>query len=185
MSVQLNRHLISVAAYHLLGREGMLSTADKVELIRGEIVYMSPIGSMHALLVDALAHALISGLGNKFYVRVQNPIRLSDVSEPEPDIALVHLPRKTFLDRHPIGKEVSLVIEVADSSLSVDREIKLPLYAEANVQKYWIVDLQHEKVEIYQQPEGGHYASKSYSEFADTIIDSELGIKLRIQDFLE
>ena len=152
MPVAVARRRFTVEEYHEMARAGVLTEDDRVELLAGEIVHMSPIGSRHAACVDWLNKVLGREIGDLAILRVQNPVRLSPYSEPEPDVALLK-PRADFYARsHPGPEDVLLIIEVAETSVEIDREVKLPLYAEAGIPEVWIVDLQTQNVEVYRQP---------------------------------
>ena len=123
------RHRLTVAEYHRMAETGIFSPDARVELIEGEVIDMPPIGSLHAGTVDYIANALRLAYGGQVIVRTQNPIRLSQHSEPQPDIALLR-PRPDFYrNAHPTPVDVFLTIEVADTTLAYDTQIKLPLYA--------------------------------------------------------
>lgn len=133
----------------------------RLELIRGELVEMTPIGTQHSEVVNRLAewsHA--SFMNESMRVRVQNPVRiLHNESEPEPDIAWVD--QKDYSNRHPEPSEIRLIIEVAESSLDDDRGYKLAVYAEAGIAEYWIANLIDEQIEVYRKPVGRDYQDKS------------------------
>jgi Uma2 family endonuclease len=137
----LQRHRLNVDEYHRMGRAGILPEDSRVELINGEIIDMAPIGSRHAGSVSQLNALLERATGDAAIVWVQNPIALSDHTEPQPDLALLR-PREDFYKTaHPGPGDVLLVIEVADTTLAYDRDIKLPLYARASIPEAWLVDL--------------------------------------------
>jgi Uma2 family endonuclease len=133
----------------------------RVELIRGEILDMSPIGSSHSEIVDRLAAwSFRASADRPIRIRVQNPVRIpANDSEPEPDIAWVV--DGSYARRHPQPEDVLLLIEVAENSLPFDRRTKLAVYAEAGIAEYWIVNLLDEQIEAYQDPEGLLYRKKS------------------------
>jgi Uma2 family endonuclease len=159
MSVQLLTRKFSTSQYHQMMETGILTESDRVELIRGEIVEMAAIGRRHASQVRRLNTFFSEQLGGRAIVDVQNPIELSDRSEPQPDIALLH-PRDDFYEsRHPQPSDVFLLIEVADTTIETDREIKIPLYAEANIPEVWIVNLNEQCIEVYRHPTGGEYGT--------------------------
>jgi len=141
-----------------MAEAGVLGKDDRVELIEGEIIKMPPIGSRHALCVDTLMNVVVQKLAGRAWPRVQNPLRLSGDSEPEPDLVLARLPRERYRNAPPEPQDVILVVEVADSSLVYDRAAKLPLYAEALIPEYWIVDLVRNRVEVHRNPGAGGYA---------------------------
>lgn len=126
---------------------------ERVELLRGELVPMSPQGPMHIDVVAQLVELLVVALAGRASVRPQGPLAMADHSEPEPDIAVV--PRGRYLEKHPVS--AYLVIEVADSSLSKDRVTKAVLYAESGVPEYWIVNLPEQVIEVRSQPRDGVY----------------------------
>jgi Uma2 family endonuclease len=129
MSVQLRKRYFNVDDYYRMAEAGLFSEGERVELIEGEVVEMSPIGSRHAGCVMRSSTVLNRRFGHLAIVSVQNPIRLDDFSEPQPDLALLK-PRKDFYSTsHPTAADVLVVIEVADTSADYDRNVKLPLYA--------------------------------------------------------
>lgn len=143
-------HLLSVSDYYTMAKSGIFKDDERVELINGEIFDMSPIGSFHADCVDRLTRLLFKHVDDTVRVRIQNPIFLSDFSEPEPDIALVK--DADYSQNHPAVEDVLLVIEVADSSLHYDRNTKLPLYARCGLPEIWLIDTNKKELNIYQQP---------------------------------
>ncbi len=159
MSTQSNRHYFSVADYYRMAETGILSADDRVELIEGEIVKMSPIGSAHAACVNRLNRLFSSYISQAAVISVQNPVRLNDFSEPEPDVALLRRRADFYRDGHPTPADVLLLIEVSDTTLDYDRKVKLPLYARSGIPEVWIVNLQLDEVEIHAQPTGAQYQS--------------------------
>ena len=156
-SVQVNRRSFTVAEYERMGQFGIFSEDDRVELVCGEIIEMSPIGERHAACVDFLTQLITLRLRRGAIVRVQNPIRLDDYSEPQPDIAVLK-PRDDFYRHaHPRPEDVLVVIEVSDSTLELDQKVKVPLYAAAEIPEAWLVNLPEERIEVYSDPAGGEY----------------------------
>ncbi len=121
---------------------------DRVELIDGEVVKMSPIGSRHAACVSRLSHLLMPQLGERAIVRAQLPIQVGDFSEPEPDIALLRWRDDFYADHHPSPPDVRLVVEVADTSLRHDLGRKAPLYIAGGVPEVWVIDLVADVVHV-------------------------------------
>ena len=159
MSVQLIRHRFTVEEYHEMARAGVLTEDDRVELIEGEIVDMTPIGLRHQATVDFLTRWLTLGCGERAIVRIQGPIRLGAHSEPQPDVMAL-APRDDFYRTTPVTPgDVLLLVEVADTSLPYDRSSKIPLYARAGVREVWLVDLVRDRVEIYRDPGPEGYRS--------------------------
>jgi Uma2 family endonuclease len=157
MSVQVARRIFTVDEYHRMGAAGIFSEDDRVELIEGEILQMSPIGSRHAGSVKRTARLFNYLLGDRVIVSVQDPIVLNDFSEPQPDIALVK-PREDFYTQsHPTATDVLLIIEIADSSVAFDHDIKLPAYARSGVPEVWLADIPAETVTAHTEPANGVY----------------------------
>ncbi len=152
-----DRHLLSVHDFHRMGEAGILAGDDRIELIDGGLIDMAPIGSAHAGMVIRLNQRLTRALAGRALVSSQNPVRLDERSEPQPDIAVLRNRRDFYQESHPGPSDVLLVIEIADSSLEYDRDVKAPLYARHGVPEVWLVDLQARNVSIYRQPEGGAY----------------------------
>ncbi len=157
MTIEVKRRRFTVDDYYRMAEVGILTEDDRVELLDGEIVEMSPIGSDHAGHVKRLNTLFTSRLGARVVVSVQDPVRLSRHSEPQPDVALLR-PRADFYARgHPRPDDVLLLIEVADTSVEADRRIKMPLYARAGIEEVWLVDLTTERVEVYRGPAADGY----------------------------
>jgi len=152
MSIQLSTHRFTVHDFHRMAQAGIFSEDDRVELLDGEIIEMTPIGSRHAACVARLTKILSHRLGETAIVWVQNPIRLDDRTEPQPDIAILRSRADFYKDAHPGPEDVLLLIEVADASAVVDRRVKLPLYAKAAIGEVWIVDLSEGVIQVYRQP---------------------------------
>jgi Uma2 family endonuclease len=157
MSRQLAKHWISVTEYERMGCAGIFGNDARLELLEGEIYEMSPIGSPHAACVTILHQLLTLKFAGKLIVISQNPIRLDDFSEPQPDIALLRWREDFYKHGHPTPADVLLVIEVADSTVESDRSYKMPLYAKAGIAEAWLVNLPDEKIELYAEPADGAY----------------------------
>ncbi len=151
MSTERARRHFNVTQYRRMIETGILKEDDRVELIEGEIVEMSPIGSQHASYVNTLTALLFARIGHTCIVSVQNPVHLNDLSEPQPDIAVLKLRADRYRDQHPAPEDTLLVIEVADTSAQYDRNVKIPLYGRAQVAEAWLVDLQNEIIEVHTQ----------------------------------
>ena len=143
--------------YHRMGEVGILKPTDRVELIRGEIVCLSPIGRRHVAFVINLTEILVLRLGGRGIVSVQNPVVVADDSEPQPDLVVLRRRPVPYKDADATAADAALLIEVAESSLRYDRSTKLALYAEAGIAEYWIVDCPAEAVEVYRSPGPGGY----------------------------
>lgn len=152
MAVPVLRRRFTVDEYHRMAEAGILAEDDRVELIEGEIVEMSPIGSRHAACVKRMTSLFYRQVGQKAIVSVQDPIRLTERSEPQPDLALLRLRPDFYAKAHPGPEDILLVVEVAETSPDYDRTVKLPLYAQARIPEVWLVDLAGEGVEVYRTP---------------------------------
>ena len=148
-------HRWSVEEYHQMARSGLLDETDRVELIEGELIDMAPIGSKHAFRVDSVARALQLAAGKDFLVRVQNPILLGEHSEPQPDIAVVK--DKNYAESHPSADDVLLIVEVSDTTLAYDRDVKLSLYARHGISEVWLLDVNAGELTVYREPIEGQY----------------------------
>ena len=152
-----HRHRLAVHDYHRMGETGVFPPGCRVELIEGEVIDMVPIGSRHAAVVAKLTALFFQAVSGRVIVWAQNPIRLGDFSEPEPDIALVR-PRDDFYAlAHPRADDALLIIEVADSSLNYDRRIKIPLYARHGIPEVWLVDIEGRSLSVLRSPTAEGY----------------------------
>lgn len=163
------RHRITVDEYYRMAEVGLLAPDARVELIEGEIIDMVSIGPPHCGNVDRLNHLLTSAVGKRAIVRVQSVVRLSRFTEPQPDFVLLR-PREDFYgSRHPAAEDTFLIIEISESSLRYDLEIKVALYARHGVPEVWIVDVKGKRLRRYRRPEGGAYLDSDVLEHACTI----------------
>jgi Uma2 family endonuclease len=157
-----------------MAEAGILSEDDRVELVEGDVIEMNPIGSRHAACVNRL-NMLLSRVARKVaIVSVQNPIRLDEYSEPEPDIVLLRPREDFYVQGHPTPSDVLLVIEVAESSAEYDRNIKGPLYARAGIPELWLIDLPKGTVEIYTQPVNGAYEASKQVKGGESLVSQTL-----------
>ena len=140
-----------------MGEAGIFRQDARLELIEGEIIEMSPIGSPHAACVNFLSRLLNRLFGDSYIVATQNPVRLNDISEPQPDVALLRWRDDFYRGAHPTPEDVLLVVEVADTTVVKDKTLKVPLYARAGIAEAWLVNIPEELVEIYSEPAGGVY----------------------------
>ena len=185
MSSQLAKHWITVDEYERMGEAGIFHPDARLELLEGEIYQMSPIGSRHAACVDYLSTLFNRHFGGRVIVRVQNPIRLHDFSEPQPDVALLR-PRDDFYRQaHPTPADVLLVIEVADTTVETDRSYKVPLYARAGISEAWLVNLPEERIELFAGPAGGAYQiSRTFSRGEEVRSHGVADLRVRVADVL-
>ncbi len=157
MSVELQRRQFTVKEYHQMAEAGILKEDDRVELIAGEIVKMSPIGLRHAACVNRIAELFFRHFIGRAIIQVQNPIQLNNENEAQPDLALLERRDDFYQEKHPQPEDIFLLVEVADSTIKYDREIKIPLYAENGISEAWLIDINRQLVEVYRQAEGNIY----------------------------
>jgi Uma2 family endonuclease len=150
-------HLWSVDDYHQMIEAGVLDEDDRVELLEGKIVCMSPQRPFHASSTQRSATYLYEKLKDRAYIRAQFPVTLGNDSEPEPDIAVVKIDEHEYSYRHPEASDIYLLIEIADWTISKDRKQKARIYGKNQVLEYWILDLQKRQVYIFRQPQDGRY----------------------------
>ena len=149
-----SHYRFSVDQYHQMIAAGILTENDRVQLLEGEIVLMTPIGPPHRYAVHVCAKALGKLLPPAWELMIQQPITLAN-SEPEPDLSVVRSEAALALDRHPSAADTAIIIEVADSSLPLDRNRKQAIYAAAGIPEYWIVNLAERCIEVYREPAPG------------------------------
>lgn len=181
MPLAMVKHLWTVDEVLRMEEKGILPPDKRLELIRGELIEMSPIGSQHAAVVDRIQAFFITQFAGRINVRSQGPIQADEYSVPEPDIAVLRFREDFYEEKYPGPGDILLVIEVADSSLGFDRKIKAPLYAEMGIPEYWIVDLKKKCVEQYQQPEAGRYTLKQIRRRGEALVLPGLGVEVEVE----
>jgi len=159
MAVQVQRKLFTTDEYHLMIQTGVFGEDDRLELIEGEIVEMSPISPKHAGHVKRLVKLFTRKLGERVLVSVQDPIHLSERSEPQPDLALLRPRSDDYTKSHPNPDDVLLIIEVSETSTDYDRTVKMPMYARAGIAEAWLVSLEDNEIEVYRDPSPVGYRS--------------------------
>jgi Uma2 family endonuclease len=175
----------SVDDYEEMIRLGVLTENDRVELIRGEIVPKMAIGPKHSRCVKRLNRVLVPRTIGIAVVGIQDPVRLVD-SEPEPDVSLARPPEEQYASRHPGPADIFLIIEVSDSSLNDDRNIMLPMYAQAGISEYWIVNLVDDCLEVYRdpQPDGTYREARVLRRGESTNIAALPGVVVAVDEVL-
>lgn len=158
----LPQHRLSADDYHKMGEAGIFDHADRVELIEGRLIDMAPIGSDHAGKVIRFTALLSAALAGRALVSTQNPIRLGGDSEPQPDFTVLRHRSDFYETSHPEPQDVLLIVEVADTSVRYDREVKIPLYARHGIPEVWLLDLHNTRLEIYRQPGTEGYGEVLY-----------------------
>ena len=185
MTTQPQGRVFTVGEYYRMAEANILTEEDRVELIAGQIVAMSPIGSRHAACVKRLNLLLGKMIGDSMLLGVQDPIALDAYSEPEPDLVLLRPRADFYATAHPSAGDVLLAIEVADTSASYDREVKVPLYAQAGIPEVWLIDLQEDRIEVFARPQGNAYQQRVEVAANDTFISPTVaGLTLAAADLL-
>lgn len=157
MSVQ-TKHRFTLEDYHRMAATGVLKPDARVELLDGQIIDMSPIGPFHGGVTKRLIRLFTLLAKGRWVVAAQDPVQLDEYSEPQPDLMLLKPAPDDYTTRHPAPEDVLLLVEVADTSLTYDREEKLPAYGRAGVAEVWIVNLPDQAIEVYREP---HFAGYS------------------------
>jgi Uma2 family endonuclease len=181
-------HRMTVNEYERLAESGVLDD-PQVELINGLLVKKMTKKPRHVSTCELVAGALEALLPDGWYIREQNPLRIPDYDEPEPDVVIARGSRGRYATRHPSPGDVALVVEVADTSLGKDRGEKLLAYGRGGVPVYWIVNLLDDQIEVYCEPDrtSGGYARRVVHAVSDSvplkIEDAEAG-RVAVSDVL-
>lgn len=184
MSVELLRRLFTVEEYERMVQADILAIAERVELLNGEIVETSSIGTRHAACVNRLNKLFLVQVGENALISVQNPIRLSDRSQPQPDLALLQPRSDFYATAHPQPQDILLIVEVADTSADYDRQVKIPLYANAGIIEVWLVDLVEQYLEVYRQPSANNYQHQQLHRNQQIFIQALADLTISIDDIL-
>ncbi len=151
---------ITVKEYDAMIESGVFNETDQVELLNGAIVEKMPKGTKHSAATDRIVRVFYRQFGETVFIRNQNPIWLDDFSEPEPDIVLAHPRTDEYEDSHPTPTEIYLVLEVSDSTLGYDRNIKGEAYSRAGIRQYLLLNVQEKTIEDYREPGADGYQAK-------------------------
>ena len=179
------RRKFTVAEYYRMAEEGILHHTERLELLDGEIIVMAAIGVPHAIGVNRLNMAFAAVARDRFIVSVQNPVHLDDYSDPQPDVVIVRLRADAELDSHPGPDDTLLAIEVADSSLAFDREVKSRRYAAAGIPEMWVMNLPGDCIDRLDQPMPAGYARHTIFRRGKTLRPAALpGLELAVDDLL-
>ncbi|HYG63258.1 MAG TPA: Uma2 family endonuclease [Thermoanaerobaculia bacterium] len=158
MAVSVRKRLLTIDEYHQMVESGILAEGERVELIYGEILEMNPIGHRHATCLRRLIRLFGPGVVSDsvapdVLLDVQNPLRLpNEQSEPQPDLMLLRGRDDCYASKPPAAEDVLLLVEIADHSLAYDRDVKLPLYAQAGIPEVWLVDLTSDTIRVHRRP---------------------------------
>lgn len=179
-------YLFTVSKYHRMAESGIFTEADRMELIEGRVIARSRIASHHAACVKILRDVLGRILADTdTIIGVQNPVRLSDYSEPQPDISILKRHDDYYSSGHPVPADILLLVEVADATLLYDRNTKLPLYARSSIREVWLVDLVNHVIERHSDPAAGRYQQVSHYERGSRVISAQLPrIQMSVSDVL-
>ena len=185
VAIQLTPRRFTADEYHQMIEAGVFGQDERLELIDGGIVEMSPIGDRHAACVRRLNELLGQLCSGRAIVDVQNPIIVGADYAPQPDLALLR-PRADYYAAHtPTAVDCLLVIEVADTSAEFDRQIKMPRYARGGVAELWLVDLERDVVLVYQDPMGDAYQHVEVFRRGETIaLGVAEGRRVQVQSIL-
>lgn len=168
-SIAQNLRLITVAEYHQMAEAGILAADEQVELLAGHIIQKMPKGPAHSAFCKRIEKLLESSLGERILVRLQDPIQLNPLSEPEPDIAIVQ-PRDDFYEAaHPSPEQVYWLIEIADTTIKRDLGLKADLYAVAGVKDYWVLNLATRQLHIFREPQADGYQRQTILQNQQTV----------------
>ncbi|MDG2616933.1 Uma2 family endonuclease [Thermoleptolyngbya sichuanensis A183] len=151
---------LSVQDYRRMVEAGILAADERVELIEGQLYTMAAKGTAHSAAVTRIDRVLSQRLAGRALLRFQDPVQLSDFSQPEPDVAMVHPDPLDYEDHHPTPAEIFLLIEVADSTLRRDRDLKVPVYGRSGIQECWILDVQERRLYVFRDPGGAGYGAE-------------------------
>jgi Uma2 family endonuclease len=185
METEVTKKLFTVDEYYKMAGAGILRDDDRTELIEGEIIEMSPMGSRHAAVVSRITDLLVPLFKGKALLRPQLPLRLNNFNEPQPDIVLLKPRKDCYASEHPGPPDVFLVIEISDSSLKYDRDVKLPIYAGARVSEVWIADLVNGALHVYRNASGRRYATCLTFHAGDSLSCLEFpDVEVKAEDFL-
>jgi len=154
-------HRWTVAEYHRMAEVGLLTEDSRVELINGEIIEMAPIGSSHGGEVKYFSNKFAGQLSGQVIVSVQDPVVLDGYEEPQPDVALLRWRDDYYRTAHPHAEDVLLIIEISDSTLRYDRDVKVPLYARNGIPEVWLLDIKNRQLEIYREPLNGQHQQRA------------------------
>lgn len=156
-----HKHLLTVDEYLRMGTAGIFREDARIELIEGEIIDMAPIGTWHASVVMRLTKKIIVAVGDDAVVASQSPVVLGMHSAPQPDLAVLRNRSDAYVSAHPTPADILLLIEVADSTLAFDRDVKLPLYARLGIAETWLIDIPNRQCLRYSEPSPAGYVQQA------------------------
>lgn len=182
MALPVPHRTFTVDEYYRMADAGVFGPDERTELLGGEIVVTAPPGERHASMVDRLSMLLARTAGEKFIVRVQNPLRLSRRSEPQPDVTVLRYRDDYYASGHPGAGDALVVVEIADSSLRLDRDYKRGLYAREGVREFWLVNARRGLITVYANPEAGKFTRESEYQRGESWHSAALGREIHVAD---
>ncbi len=183
-TVHLEKKLLTVSDYEAMYQAGILREDERMELLNGEIILMSPTGPKHSGIVNRVSNFIKSLFQLRAIIAVQNPVKIPPNSEPEPDLVILK-PREDFYSEfHPMPADIWLIIEVSESTLDKDTLIKLPIYAQAGIPHYWIINIPEKRLEAYSGPTGMHYKLRQLYFQEDTILVPPFDLPVKVSDLV-
>lgn len=156
----LDVRLFTTKEYHRMAEIGILNPDERVELLAGQIVKMAAKGTAHSAAVSRSETLLRNRLGEQVLIRLQDPVQLDDLSEPEPDIAVVIPDPLYYEDNHPTPARVYLIIEIADTTIRQDCGLKASIYAQSGITDYWVLDVNNRQLHVFREPSQNGYQSE-------------------------
>ena len=181
--VRLPYHLWTVDEFHQMAVAGLLGETDRVELVDGEMIDMAPIGSKHAFIVNQISQIFSASVGGQCLVSTQNPVRLGERSEPQPDVALLR--RGNYMDALPAAADVLLIVEVSDRTLEYDRDVKIELYARHGIPEVWLLDVNAGEITVYRDPVEGQFRLIRKPTAAEAVSSMAMpGVALRLIELM-
>jgi Uma2 family endonuclease len=178
-----SRHVWTVESYHQMAESGLLTEDDRIELIEGELLDMAPIGSKHANWVNRFNQVFFTSALGRYEISIQNPVILGTRNEPQPDVML--LKKANYMNALPTAADVLLIVEVSDSTLEYDRDVKLGIYARHSIPEVWLLDVNRLELLVYREPADGQYRLMRLCS-ANDVATVELApeISVRLNDLL-
>ena len=159
MQMESTKRLFTVEEYYDMAKAGILGREDRVELIDGEIFEMSPLGIKHVACVNRANRLFVTAFLDRAVVNIQHPAQLSNKTEPQPDVALLKFRADDYAGKKVVADDVLLIVEVSDTTLRFDRNVKLPRYALAGIPEVWIENLEDDELLVYRDPTGNTYGT--------------------------
>lgn len=185
MTALLKRKIFTVGDYHKMIDAGVFVGDQNYELIEGEIIKKMTVGDYHISCVNRLNRIFSRNCGDDVIVSIQNPVIISDISEPEPDVTLLKFREDFYASGKATPEDVLLLIEVSDSTVTYDRKTKMKLYAEAGIEESWLVNLPRQILEIYSDPQDGKYKLVRKAGKNESVSPKFLtSLKIKVSDFI-